>query len=185
MCPPHHSHQHNAHSDLPPFESMSDPVFVWGSFDAAAFSQILGDTYSQVVHWRRNCFAVPLGKEGKEFVGEISRLFQAFASASALESVALRVATFLPILLLQKPHRASKKKEHITCLERGLKIWKEGGLGELVLDGRAIQHRLPKLTLARPKRIWPVPLPTLCLQANVRQLWSFCQAGEWRHPSPG
>ena len=117
---------------------MNDPVFVWGSFDAELLSQVLGDTYSEVVHWRRNCFAVPLGKVGKEFLGELSRLLQAFASASALESVALRAATVLPILLLQKPRRASKKKEHITCLERRLKIWKVGGLGKLVLEGRAI-----------------------------------------------
>ena len=114
---------------------MSDPVFVWGSFDAAVFSQVLGDTYSEVVHWRRNCFAVPLGEVEKEFVGELSRIFQVFASASALESVALMAATVLQILLLQKPHRTSKTKEHITCLEKRLKIWKEGGLGELVLEG--------------------------------------------------
>ena len=61
-----------------------------------------------------------------------------------MESIALRAATVLPILLLQKPHRTSNTKEHITCLEKRLKIWKEGNLNDLVLEGRAIQHRLPK-----------------------------------------
>ena len=47
----------------------------------------------------------------------------AFASASALESIALKAATVFPILLLQKPRRASKAKEHAACLERRLRSW--------------------------------------------------------------
>ena len=82
---------------------------------------------------------------------ELSYLFQAFASASALESIALKSATILPILLLQKPHKASKTKEHITCLERRLKKWKEGNLNDLVLEGRAIQQRLPKTNSSKAK----------------------------------
>ena len=128
---------------LPPPVPVSDPVFTWGTHSAADFTHSLEATYSEVVHWRRNCFTVPLGKAGKEFVGVLSSLFQAFASASTLESVALKAATVLPILLLQKPHRASKTKEHITCIERRMKKWKEGNLNDLVLEGRTIQCRLP------------------------------------------
>ena len=75
---------------------------------------------------------------------ELSRLFLAFASASSMESIALRAAIVLPILLLQKPHCKSKAKEHTTCLERRLRVWKEGDLNNLVPEGRAIQSRLPK-----------------------------------------
>ena len=129
---------------LPPFTPANNPIFTWGTYSAPDFIHSLEATYAEVVHWRRNCFTVPLGKAGKEFVDELSYLFQAFASASALESIALKSATILPILLLQKPHKASKIKEHITCLERRLKKWKEGNLNDLVLEGRAIQQRLPK-----------------------------------------
>ncbi len=97
-----------------------------------------------MVHWRINNFKVPWGKVGKEFVHELSRLFSAFASASSMESIALRAAIVLPILLLQKPHRKSKAKEHAACLERRLRVWKEGNLNDLVLEGRAIQCCLPK-----------------------------------------
>ena len=97
-----------------------------------------------MIHWRRNCFSVPFGKAGRGFVNELSRLYLAYGSASALESVALKATIVLPILLLQKPNRKSKTKEHIACLERRLPLWSSGELMELVREGRALQQRLPK-----------------------------------------
>ena len=87
---------------------------------------------------------MPASKAGKEFTHELSRLFLAFASASSMESVALRAAIVLPILLLQKPHRKSKAKEHAACLDRRPRLWKEGNLNDLTLEGRTIQSHLPK-----------------------------------------
>ena len=115
------------------------------------FPTIIMETiYSEVVHWRRNCFTVPHGKAGKEFVGELSRLYLAFASASALKTIALKAVTVLPILVLQKPHKASKAKEHNVCLAKRLRSWKEGNLSDLLLEGRAIQRRLPKTPTSKP-----------------------------------
>ena len=127
-------------------------MFSWGIHNAEDFSQALEATYSETVHWRINSFKVPTGKAGKEFVQELSRLFSAFASAFSMESIALRAATVLPILLLQNPHRRSKAKEHATCLERRLSIWKEGNLNDLVLEGRTIQSRLPKFNSPMAKQ---------------------------------
>ena len=149
--PPYPDQSLNAenHSDtqLPSPKPVSKPGFTWGNHSAADFTNILDSTYSEIVHWRRNCFTVPFGKAGREFVGELSKLYQAFASASALESIALKAATVLPILILQKPQRASKAKDHVACLERRLRSWKEGDLNDLLLEGRAIQHRIPKTSL--------------------------------------
>ncbi len=105
---------------------------------------MLNTTYSEVVHWRPNYFKVPQGNVGTSFVCEIARLFKAFASGSALESVALKAATVLPILLLQKPSRNSKAKLHTICLKRRLKNWLDGDLDQLIFEGRTIQNRLPK-----------------------------------------
>jgi len=77
-------------------------------------------------------------------VSELARLFKAFATSSALESIALKAATLMPILLLQKPARKSKAKDHITCLERRLSTWLQGDLNELMREGRTIQQRIPK-----------------------------------------
>lgn len=110
------------------------------------FAQIVNDAYAEVVHWRRNYFTVPFGNAGKKFVSELSQLYLAFGSASTLEAVALKAATIFPILLLQKPSRASKTKDHIKCLERRLANWCNGDLDELLRECRVIQQqqRLPK-----------------------------------------
>ena len=136
-CPPCPQH-------LPTFQPMNTPVFSWGIHNAEDFFHALEATYSEVVYWRMNSFKVHTGKAGKEFTNELSRLFLALASASSMETVALKAATVLLILLLQKPHHRSKAKEHVACLERRLSIWKEGNLNDLTLEGRTIQSRLRK-----------------------------------------
>ena len=105
---------------LPDYPVVTQQPFTWGNLTGPEFTNLLDTIYEEVVHWRRNCFSVPLGKAGREFVSELSRLYQAYGQASALESVALKAATVLPILLLQKPCKRSKAKEHIRCLERRL-----------------------------------------------------------------
>ena len=129
---------------LPVFNPMSEPNFTWGERDSESFCKELQTTYDEVVHWRKNCFKIPWGNAGKSLVDKLYRLYTAFADASALECVALRAAVVLPILVLQQPHRRSKPKELIACLERRLKTWKDGDLESLVEEGRAIQQRLPK-----------------------------------------
>lgn len=92
---------------LPPHEPMPPPRFSWGEIDSEAFIQQLNNAYTEVTHWRRNIFTIPTGKAGKEFVRELSRLFRGYAEASALESIALKAASVLCILLLQKPSQSS------------------------------------------------------------------------------
>ena len=47
-------------------------------------------------------------------------------------------------LLLQKPSRSSKSKDHILYLERRLTSWKAGELDKLLKECTAIQNRLSK-----------------------------------------
>ena len=82
---------------------------------------------------------------GKLFVRELAHLFLANAEGTTLESITFTAAMTMPSLLLQKPHRSSKVKEHIHCLECRLKLWTEGDLDGLLREGRTIQRRLPNL----------------------------------------
>ena len=102
---------------------------------------MINEAYEDITHWRRNLFKVPSGKAGKAFVTEIARLLRAYAEAGALEAIALKSAMVLPALLLQKPSASSKAKDHIQCLDRRLKLWREGDINSLVQEGRAIQSR--------------------------------------------
>ena len=70
------------------------------------------------------------------------RSYKAYAAGTTLESVTLGAAMVMSQLLLQRPHGSSKLKEHISCLERRMKLWKEGKLDELVWEVTAIQNRL-------------------------------------------
>ena len=48
----------------------------------------------------------------------------------------------LPSLLLQKPTRNSKAKDHTKKLEERLSTWKGGRIMDLVKEGRIIQERI-------------------------------------------
>ena len=122
------------------FLHSSNSQFRWGELDASAFTSLLDSAYQEIVHWRRNCFSIPKGHVGIVFVNELARLFSAFASGSALEPVALKATIVLPHLVLQKPHRRSKPKDHASLLERRTKLWEQG---DLLKEGRAIQNRFP------------------------------------------
>ena len=74
-------------------------------------------------------------------MSELARLYNAFTSSSAMESIAMKAAIVLPV---QKPSSKSKAKEHNNCLERRLRTWLDGDLNDLVSEGRIIQRRIPK-----------------------------------------
>ena len=75
---------------------VADPVFTWGEYDAIQFTAALNTAFAEAVHWKINLFKVPYGKAGKSFVTEIARLFTAFATGFALESIALKAVTLMP-----------------------------------------------------------------------------------------
>ena len=132
--------------ELPVYQPVASPHFHWGPVDAAAFSLSLDSAYQEVVHWRKNSFDMPHGSAGKQFVAELAQLCRAVGEGSALESVALKAVFVACVLLLQKPSRTSKPKDHAAHLERRLLLWHEGKLKDLIVEGRAIQSRLPKVS---------------------------------------
>jgi hypothetical protein len=113
---------------------MQSPVFRWGEVEGEAFARAIQESYKEVVQWRRNLFKTPSGQAGKSFVRELTRMFQAYADISSLESVVLTATMVMPALLLQKLHPKSKAKEHTLYLNRRLKAmdgwgyqWSAGG----------------------------------------------------------
>ena len=85
---------------------------------------------------------VPFGKAGKCFVLELARLYQAFVGDSALHSIALMACSVMQPLLLQKPCKQSKAKDHSHHLSRRLDLWKKGSFDELMTECRCIQNHL-------------------------------------------
>ena len=127
---------------LPSFEPVSCLSCAWGELSGLEISIDIDSAYSEIVQWRPNLFKVPSGASGKCFVGELARLFEAFATESAFEAFALKAVMTLPALVLQKPHAKSKTRDHISCLQRRFALWEKGDIAELLKEGKAIQRSL-------------------------------------------
>ena len=97
--------------------------------------------YAEIIHWKHNLFHAPSGKARISFVNTLASLFRAYGECSSMESIALRAAMVLPILLLQKPHARSKTKDHVACLQRRLTLWKAGNIDALLREGHTIQSQ--------------------------------------------
>ena len=86
---------------------------------------------------------VPTGAAGKKFIDETSRLLDQWTNNTPLKNIALKAIHVMPALLLQKPSKTSKAKDHLRALERRIRLWEEGNIIELVNESKAIQERLP------------------------------------------
>ena len=111
------------------------------------FSSLIDDAYTQIAHWKSNLFKVPSGSTGKQFVAKITRLFESFATESALEAVALKAAMTLPSAVASEA--ACQVQGTRTYLRRRLSLWDKGNIVELLKEGRAIQRSMRGLKLPR------------------------------------
>ena len=82
--------------------------------------------------------------------------------------IALKAAILVPILLLQRPARKSKAKDHSTCLERQLNTWLMGDLDKL-LKGEQFNNAFPRLHTHWEMINSPVRLLIWCFKAKPRQ----------------
>ena len=96
--------------------------------------------------WIPNLFTVPSSKAGKAFVEELTRLITGFNHKPDAEIYSLSAAILAPTLLLQKPSKASKDKEHSEILLRRLEMWKRGEFNALLREGKAVQRPLKPST---------------------------------------
>ena len=104
----------------------------------------VNEAYESVVYWRKNLFELPKGKNGKEFVNEMTIWIDRWSNKTKYRNFAFKALSIMPNLLLQRTSQKSKSHENKNCLERRLKIWKNGNIIELLKEAKTIQDRLPK-----------------------------------------
>ena len=85
---------------------------------------------------------LPSGAAGKRYVEEVTRLMKLWIPDTPLKSKSLKAIHAMPALLLQKPSKSSKAKDHLQALERRIKLWNEGDIEGLLYEGMTIQQRL-------------------------------------------
>lgn len=116
--------------------------FNWGTLSSQDFCKIINECYEEIVHWKRNLFLIPSGGAGKSFVTELARLFQAYADGSAMEDIALKACMVMQVMLLQRPHKNSRSRDHVSALSRRLNMWLNGEIATLLQEGRCLQARI-------------------------------------------
>ena len=129
---------------LPPYKAhdISTNKAVWGTLEGLELYEAINAAYDEVVKWNRNLYMVPTGHAGQDFVAEVTKCINYFNQASPLEPIALKMSLLMFPLLLQKPSKKSKSKDHVRCLEERLVLWKKGNLEDLLRKGRVIQRKL-------------------------------------------
>ena len=123
--------------------------FYWGNKKGSEACKDINDCYEKIVFWKRNLFLLPKGKNGKDYIKEITRLVNAWIENSPLRKCAMSAIHIMPALLLQKPSKSSKSKDHTIALERRIKLWKDGEFLQLYNEAYALQQRLPNITTKR------------------------------------
>ena len=118
------------------------PDFIWGEMSADIFIRDLNFIYEKTVYWKKNIFKLPSGSTGKKFIRECTRLIKSWTSKSALRDIAWKCIMVMPHILLQKPSKDSKSKDHSNALKRRLDFWHEGKIMEIYHESNTIQQRL-------------------------------------------
>ena len=117
--------------------------FYWNTVHGRIYQKDLQYAYNQIVYWRKNIFVVPIVAAGKKCIDERSRILNLWTNNKSLKIIALKAIHVMPVLLLQKPSKTSKAKDHLKASERRLRLWEEGNITELVNENKTIQDRLP------------------------------------------
>ena len=158
-----------------------NPTFIWAGKPGQMFAEELDMAYEKIVFYKQNIFKLPSGTAGKEFIREMTRLLRQWSSKSALRDVAWKCIMVLPALLLQKPSKESKSKDHVTALKRRLISWKEGDILGLLRECGTIQSRIklsaPKNTTEATSKRFANLMKQGKMNAAVKLLTSSMQGG--------
>ena len=109
----------------------------------------LDQVFNTVVHFRKNLFVLPSGQQGKRFVKQKAKFFQAMADG---DGVAMKAQAVMEHLLLQRI-KGHKTKQHKKTLEMRLQKWENGDLLDLLVEAQDIQDLLPERSQTSPKEV--------------------------------
>lgn len=95
--------------------------------------------YDKIV-WKRNMFMLPFGKSGKSYINQVTYLLNECLHDSPLSNTSIKLVMVILQLLLQKPSKSSKTKDHIAALNRRMELWTHGDFQELLDKRKAIRE---------------------------------------------
>ena len=132
-----------SHSQFQRQPISSDYKVNWGNLDSLLqIDNELNTCFDTVITWRKIFFLVLRRKAGKSSIAEAARILNLYNYNTSRKLIALKaLMVFLP-MMLQKPIRTSKAKDHCNYLQKILKLWEEGKFNEILRECMEIQKRL-------------------------------------------
>ena len=112
----------------------------WGERNLREVSKKIQD--ERLVFWKKNLLMLPTGAAAKKCITETTKLMNGWTDNSPLKGIAFTVIHVIPSLLLQKPSKTSKAKDHLKALERRTDLWINGNIDEHLFEGETIQSHL-------------------------------------------
>ena len=85
----------------------------------------------------------------------------------------MKAITLIQILLLQKPSKRSKTKDHICHLKQRFDLWSIGDFGQLLDEGRCIQARMMSQRAPGKNDVDGHIFRSLMAQGKVRSALSY------------
>ena len=82
------------------------------------------ERYEKIVIKRKILFMLPKESSGKDYIKEIPRLINEWLIESPIRKCAMYILHVIPALLLHKPSKPSKSKDHVAALKRRVEKWK-------------------------------------------------------------
>ena len=136
------SNSNNSNGNDIPGMIQSQEKFYRNFVAGSTFEKDLNNACEKIVHWNKNFFMLPSGAVGKRYVEEVTRLMELCTQDTPLKSISLKAIHAMPALLLQKPSKSSKARDHLQALERRIKLWDEDNIKGLLYEDMTIQQRL-------------------------------------------
>ena len=104
-----------------PREPVNKP-FYWNEKPGTTFVNELNNAYDKINYWRKNLFLLPTRTAGKSFINEMTRMIDAWVYDAPIKDITLKALHVMSALLLQKPSKNSKSRDHLKSLEKRVEI---------------------------------------------------------------
>ena len=106
---------------LPVFNPVAKRNEIFWSFDPDGVSIIIptstiASAYNEIVTWKKNVFLVPYGRTGMDFIDELTSRINDWNNGTDLQHISLKAVFVFLAVVLQKPGRKSKAKDHRVIL---------------------------------------------------------------------
>ena len=100
-------------------DAVAEQQFFWRNTPGNQANEELKECYEEIVFWHKNLYMLPKGSSGKDYIPEITRLINEWLIETPIRECAIYALHVMLALLLQKPLKSSKSKDHVDALKVG------------------------------------------------------------------